>query len=107
MNLDFKRFVGGKKNLVWDDLKVCRVGVSELKVQILSSWILKIDNMVGDLSKLTLKEIKVSYWILLGSQIKIIPELTDLLVKETDCALVSPRSKRTEDEIVSTNTLRL
>ena len=63
--------------------------------------------MVSNLSELALKQVEVGDWVLLSIQVEIIPELSDLFVKETNGTLVSPRCKWTEDEIVSTDTLWL
>jgi len=62
--------------------------------------------VAGDLAELTLKQVKVGDWILLGMQIEVVPELSDFLVEETNCSLGSACGKWTEDKVVYANILR-
>ena len=61
----------------------------------------------GVLAKLTLEHIKVDDWVLLRDKVQVVPELSDLLIEESDVSDEFPRCEWAEEQSVCAFALRL
>jgi hypothetical protein len=60
-----------------------------------------------NLAKLALEQFQILNWILFSDEPDVVPELTNLFVKETNVTLGFRSLQRTENQIVGLNRFRL
>ena len=105
LDLHLESLIGRQDDLVRADLEVCRIGIPVVKEKLFACRVLQLNLVRGCLSKLALKHVQADNRVLLGDQIKVVPELTYFLIEEANVANKVACGQRTENQIVSAFTL--